>query len=194
MTRRLALLDRVVTLVVGVALAAGGLALVDWQLGAVLPWPESLDATAVSDLASAAWFAWAVAGATLLLGLLGLWWLLAHTPRPQGTQVRVESGDRTGSVRVDLSSIATAAADRFGSLAPVLETSGACRTVAGHDVVELRARVDLRADAELVHAVAARTTQEVAASLDDAEPTTRVLLDAPRRLPLTKTSGPARVH
>lgn len=194
MTRRLAFIDRLFTIVVGLALVAGGLALVDWQLGYVLDLPEELPTGAAADVAGTAWFPWALAGGAVVLGLLGLWWALAHLPRPSGTTVRTESGSTDGTVQVDISSIADAAAAAFAQRAPVLGTSGHARRVAGTDIVEIRAAIDLRADADLVHEVAARTDQEVSSSLSAVKPATRVLLDAPRRLSRLTTSGPARVH
>lgn len=194
MTRRLAFLDRVATLLLAVLLVVGGLALVDWQQDRVLTLPKSVDAAHVLDVVGTSWFPWAFAGGTLLVGLLALWWLLAHLPRPPRTQVRTESGDRHGAVRVDLSSVANAAAERFATLAPVIGTSGSVRSIGGRDVVEVRATIDLRADAQLLQEAASRTSREVAASLKTVEPATRVLLDTQRRVPLRRTSGPSRVH
>lgn len=194
MTRRLAFIDRLLTVVVGLALVTAGLVLVDWQLGYVLTLPDELSTGAAADVAGTAWFPWALAVGATVLGLLGLWWALAHLPRPSGTTLRTEAGDADGTVQVDISSIADAAAEAFAQRAPVLGASGHAQRIAGTDVIEVRAAIDLRADADLVHEVAARTDQEVASSLSAVKPATRVLLDAPRRLSHLTTSGPARVH
>lgn len=194
MTPRLAFIDRLLTIVVGLAIVAGGLVLIDWQLGYVLTLSDELSTGAVADVAGTAWFPWALAGGGVVLGLLGLWWALAHLPRPSGTTVRTEASDADGALRVDVSSIADAAADAFAQRAPVLGASGHAHRIGGTDVIEVRASIDLRADAALVHEVAARTSQEVSASTSAVQPATRVLLDAPRRLSRLTTSGPARVH
>ncbi len=194
MTRRLAFLDRVATLLAAAVLVTAGLVLIDWHLVGLLPLPDSADVAPALDVVTTTWFPWAFAGGALLVGLLALWWLLAHLPKPPRTQVRLESGDRHGSVRADLSSLANAAAERFARFAPVSGTSGSVRSIGGRDVVEVRATIDLRADPGLVHEAAARTSREVAASLTTIEPSTRVLLETQRRVPLRTRSGPSRVH
>ncbi len=194
MTRRLVVIDRLVTLVVGLALVAGGLALLDWRFELVRSWPQEIELGRYSELSGQSWWWWSVGGAGVVLGLLAVLWLLAHVPRPHRAPVRTENRTELGSVKIDVESLARTAGRRFQSLAPVIEASGASRRLRRQDVVELKARIDLRSDGPLILEAARQTRDDVEATLPGRQVACRVLLSGPRRVRRPRSGGPARVH
>lgn len=194
MTRRLVVIDRLVTLVVGLGLVAGGLALLDWKLELVRSWPSTIELGGYPELSDRSWWWWSIGGAGVVLGLVALLWLLAHVPRPHRAPVRTESRTALGAVKIDVESLARAAGRRFENLAPVIEASGSSRRLRRQDVVELKARIDLRSDGPLILDAARQCRDDVAATLPDRQVACRVLLSGPRRVRRPRSSGPARVH
>lgn len=180
MSRTLNAFDRLVTLLVALGLGALAFFAFDWRYGWVLSYPEQLSTGPVTTAVEATWFPWAFAGVAVVLGLLSLWWLASHARRPHQSTIRLRGSDTTGRLDLDLSSLATAAADRFGQLAGTDSVRGRTRTIGSHQVVEINARLDPRADGPSVAAAARTCAADVAAALPDGDATCRVLVDGPR--------------
>lgn len=181
MTRGLLRLDRLVTLLVGLGLVGLGLVVVDWHYGEVFVSPVVLDTTPAADLMDAAWWPWAVAAAGLVLGLIGLTWLLAHLRREGPATLRLNSSGPTGRLETDLRSVASVAAVRLGNLAPVTGVRGTTRVYGSHTVVELRGHVDAAADVAALTEAAEACAADIAAAFHDDDVTCRVVLNAPQR-------------
>ncbi len=191
MSRRIVVLDRGVVLLVGVGLVAAGLVGLDWRYAWFLDRPDRLDTTTAADVVSSSWWPWAAAGAGVVLGLLGLWWLLAHLRRPGPASRRLADSDATGLLEADLRSVASACADRFAAQAPVVAMRGSTRSVGPRTVVLLNGQVDAYADPAAVTDAVAQCTADLAAAFPGEGLTCRVVLDAPRR---SRTGRTARVR
>ncbi|MDO9378484.1 MAG: hypothetical protein Q7T56_06520, partial [Nocardioidaceae bacterium] len=97
---------------------------------------------------------------------------------------------------VDLTSIASATAERFDTMTPTQSVSGRTRTYGRQQVVEIRARLDPRAGGDSIAAAARACTDDVQTALPDGDATCRVILDGPSRSTLVRkaTTTTARVH
>lgn len=182
MTPRMIRIDRALTLLVAILLVALGLLMVDWHYRWVFDtYPTELSTGPVREVATAGWFPWALAAAGIVLGLLGLVWLLAHLRRRGPSMLRLRASDETGRVQADLRSIADAAADRLQSMAALTGVTGTVATIRSRPVILLRGRIDPVASADSVTDAAEICAQDVAAAFPDQAITCRILVDSPRR-------------
>ena len=195
MTRRLTIIDRLVTALVGIALVTGGLALLNWRYDWIGSWPDTLALGGVSDVESSAWWPWAFAAAGIVIGLVGLAWLLSHAPRRGERTVRLsESSDRTGAIRIDLHSVAQAVAADFEARTSTTRVKGTARRHRGAHVIELRGQLDPHATGDSIESAAARCTQHVSEAFPDGTTVCRVLLGHDRRRIRPTRAGTPRVH
>ncbi len=195
MTRRLSIIDRIATLVVGLLLVVGGFALLDWRYGWVGSWQNSLSTSGFADTESTSWWPWAYAAAGVLLGLVGLVWLIAHAPRRGERAVRLsDASDESGTIRVDLGSVAKAVAADFEARTAVTHVSGTAHRRGGHHVIELRGQLDPLATGSGIESAAARCAQNVSEAFPDGTTVCRVLLGGTRRRPRTSRASTPRVH
>lgn len=181
MSRRVRVLDRTTVLLAGAGLVALGVVGLDWRYAWFLDRPDRVDSAATADVVTTSWWPWAAAGAGVVLGLLGLWWLLAHLRRPGPGSRRLAGSDATGLLEADLRSVASACADRFATQAPVVGVRGRTRTLGSRTVVLLTGQVDAYADPAAVTDAVAQCTADLAAAFPGEDLTCRVVLDAPRR-------------
>lgn len=182
MTPRVIRFDRVMTLLVAVLVVALGLLIVDWHYRWVLrAYPAELSTGPARDVVTSDWFPWAFAVGGVLLGLVGLVWLLSHLGRRGPSTLRLDASDQTGRVEADLRSIAGAAATRLESLAPLTGVSGTVVTIRSRPVILLRGRIDPVAAVAPVAEAAEICAQDVAAAFPDDSIGCRVLIDPPRR-------------
>ncbi|MBG6095643.1 hypothetical protein [Nocardioides luteus] len=182
MTPRVIRFDRLMTVLVAVLVIALGLLIVDWHYQWVLrSYPAELSTRLASDIVTSDWFPWAFAAAGILLGLIGLVWLLSHLGRRGPSTLRLDASDQTGRVQADLRSIADAAAARLESLAPLTAVTGTVVTIRSRPVILLRGRIDPAAAVEPVADAAEICARDVAAAFPDDSITCRVLVDPPRR-------------
>lgn len=190
MSPRTRAIDRLLTALVGLLLVAGGLLVVEWRYHLLLGLGRRLDLTQVDDVLRSQWWPWVFAVAGVVVGLIGLRWLLAHVGTPSGVVVRTVNDDARGSSRLDLSSLAAASAARFAELAPVVSSGGSYRRIEGHHVVEVRAAVDDRTNARLLAEAVSSVDADLRAAFNDGAAHLRVLLGSPSRLPHAITRTP----
>lgn len=182
MTPRVIRFDRVVTLLAAMLVIAAGLLVVDWHYRWVLQaYPDQLTTDPAHEITTSGWFPWAFAAAGVLLGLLGLVWLLSHLGRRGPSTLRLHASDQTGRVQADLRSIANAAADRLETLAAVTGVTGTVITIRSRPVILLRGRIDPVAPTASITDAVETCTRDVAAAFPDESISCRVLLDPPRR-------------
>jgi len=135
--------DRVVCVVLGLVLVAGGLAGLAWWTGEL---SGSLDTSVVVETASQTWFPGACAGAAVVMAVLALWWLLAHVPRQRVGVLALAGSGREGALRVSADAPARAAARRLAAVPGVRSASARVVTVRGRLLAEVRAVVEPSAD------------------------------------------------
>lgn len=187
-TRRTRGADRTASVVVGAGLLALGAAAWDWRLGLTGLVPDTaLDASSLESVTGSAWWPWAFAGAGILLGVLGIVWLLAHVPRLTSSTSRLSTSAATGRLEVDHGSLGSTLADRWSSLAPV--TGARARTMPeASDVIVLTGHVEVEADPADLVAGTAQVEREVAGAFPEGEVRVRFLLEGTVRQPRTRRS------
>lgn len=184
-TRRTRGTDRTVTVVLGLALVVAALAAWEWHLDLVAQVDPALDLSGVDGVVDTEWWPWAWAAAGVVLGLLGVLWLLAHVPRLTKGTSRLAESDPTGRLEVDRSSLASTLAERWADLAPVTGARGRILPDAP-DVVELSGHVELEAEPDVLVQASQQVEREVAAAFPDGTVRVRFLLDGPARQPRTR--------
>ncbi|GMA23218.1 hypothetical protein GCM10025864_09770 [Luteimicrobium album] len=166
-------LDRVIGVVVGVALVAAGILLVGLGSGWVQDrWPQIPDVASTSRVvgwSEEEWWPWALAGGALVVAALAAWWLLAHRPASRLGAVTLSGGVTGTRLRVATDGVLAAACQvierdpqvRSASLALAREREGV--------VVTGRVRVDPGAAIDAVARHVAEALDELAAvtGLDD---------------------------
>ncbi|MEU6137516.1 alkaline shock response membrane anchor protein AmaP [Nocardioides sp. NPDC047086] len=182
MTPRMIRTDRALTLLVAILLVALGLLALDWHFRWVFgSYPSELSTQPAGEVVTASWFPWALAVAGIVLGFLGLVWLLAHLRRRGPSTLRLQASDETGRVQADLRSIADAAADRLQSMAALTGVTGTVATIRSRPVIMLRGRIDPVASVASLTEAAEICAQDVAAAFPDQSISCRILVDSPRR-------------
>ena len=133
MTRWTIALDRIVAFLVGVILIVVGAGALLWHTGLIPGFPEVLTAPALTEAPSTWWWHWAVAAAGVACTAVALRWLAAHRPAGKATPLQLHDSDTPGTVSIDPSAIAAAAAD-------VLRQHPAVRNATGKAVTDRGAR------------------------------------------------------
>lgn len=186
-SRRTRGVDRLGAVLLGLALVLAAVAAWEWRLDLTGRLGGALDLSALQDATGTTWWPWAAAVAGVLLGLVGLRWLVAHLPRLTSVSARLAESDASGRLEVDLGSLARTLAGRWEALAPVSGVRG--RTSADlPDVVVLTGHVDLEADATTLVDAAAQVEREVAEAFPGGEVRVRFLLEGPARQRRTRRS------
>lgn len=184
-TRRTRGTDRLVSVVLGAALLAAALLVWDWKLGLTGLVDGPLELGGLDRAVDSAWWPWAWAATGLVLGLLGVVWLLAHRPRLTRGTSRLAQSDPSGRLEVDRSSLASTLAERWGALAPVTGPRGRVLPDAP-EVVELSGHVEVEAEAAALVQAAVQVEREVAVAFPDGAVRVRFLLHGPARQPRTR--------
>ncbi len=168
-------LDRVLVLLVGLALVAGGLAAIGWRTGHLAQlWPDATGTlhTDSSVLDGPAWpWAMGIGGAALVA--LALWWMVAHLIRSSTTAPPTTSPAMAGTITVDTGAAVRTAADVLSGEPGVQHARGLVRREHGHLVAVLRATVDPTAPLAEVVRSAERVSCDLAHVVGDLVPRAR---------------------
>lgn len=186
-TRRTRGTDRAATVLLGLVLIALAALVWEWRLDLTGLLDPSAEVAGVGSVVDSTWWPWVAAAVGLLLGILGLLWLLAHLPRPTRGSTRLSGSDATGRLEADHASLAKALAERWAALAPVTGTRGRT-TPDAPDVLLLSGHVELEADTADILDAADRIEREVVEAFPDLDVRVRFLLDGPSRQPRTRKS------
>lgn len=182
MSRGVLLLDRVVVMLLGVALTAASAVTVLWGLGR---WPglgDRVDLGAARALPEHPWWPWGLGLVGAVAVLVGLRALVSHARRPRVRRVALPTPADAGATRLraDLPAVASAAA-RALARSPQVETArGHVVVDRGVTVVEVVARVDASADLHGLRRDLDRTRDELAAALPPGTAQLRARLDVHR--------------
>jgi hypothetical protein len=146
MSRATVGLDRLMTLVMGIVFISGGLLVLNWYYGWWGSLPESLDTDRALRVTSTVWWPWALAGAAILLFLLGVRWLVAHTPPGRVTELGLPGSGSEGRLEVDASGAVQAACENLQTRHDVRSAKGTVRRDRGQLLVDIRAVLEPHGD------------------------------------------------
>jgi hypothetical protein len=185
MRRSVLALDRVMAILLGLALLAAGVATAGWYDGRLhRVWsavPEKLSTTAAVNELSTHWWPWATGGIGALAVLLGLWWLIAHLPR-RGVGLLVLPGSgRPGRLLVDPSGPAGTAAEVLADTPGIRSAHSRVLRDRGELVIALTGTIDPHADLADVIAAADSVAAELQTVLGRDDARARIRLSVARR-------------
>ncbi len=181
MSRTTIALDRAVTLLVGLALVAAAVLAAGWWYD-WWSWMPSAVATAdAQQLTDRRWWPWALAGAAVLLFLLGLRWLFAHTPSRRVGDLRLPGSGEQGRLQVNPSSAVSAACVALENRHDVRRARGTVRRDRGQLVIDMRATLEPTAQLPDVVTAVEESTGALSRSLERPDLFCRVRLDVASR-------------
>lgn len=167
MTRGAVLLDRIVILVSGALLLAGGVAAVLWSQGR-LAGARPLGVAAPLRDVDAPWWPWACGGIGVVMVLTGVWWLSVHRRSPRVRGVRLaDDASADGSLTADVASVARAAADSLEQHPAVLKVGSRSAVEGGVPTITLTATIPARRCLQAAVQAADDTAATVARMLGD---------------------------
>lgn len=189
MSRTTITLDRVVTLLVGLALVAAAVLAAGWWYD-WWPWMPSAVTTAdAQQLTERRWWPWALAGAAMLLFLLGLRWLVAHAPsRPVG-DLRLPGSGQQGRLQVNAGSAVSAACAALENRHDVRRARGTVRKDRGQLVIDIRATLEPTVELPGVVTAVEESAGALTKSLERPDLFCRVRLDVASRPPGAPTGA-----
>lgn len=183
--------DRLLVLVLGIALVGGGAFALAWYLD--VEWAvrrlSTFDRALFADLPQHDWWQPALAGAAAVFGVVGIL-LLVGNLSPRRTRTVQISRTESSSVRVDLGAAARGVAGELARFPGVRRSRGSAIDDRGVATIAVTVDVAVAIDLAAFTALAERTAQRVADSLDGAPVATRVQVhvDAPKVQRLTPSS------
>ncbi|MDQ2851375.1 MAG: hypothetical protein M3Y49_11695 [Actinomycetota bacterium] len=181
MTRAPFKTDRFATIVVAVLLIVLGLVLIDWRYHLVLHgYPHAVSLGSLPSWAGSGWWPWVFALVTIILGLLGLWWLLAHAQRDTASSVKMAQSTQHGTITLDTSSLADAMARSLEQAGPFASVKGTATQLNRATTVVLTAQLDEYADGPSVTEAIGGLREQLASAFPDQGVTARVLLTQAR--------------
>ncbi|MBO1755017.1 alkaline shock response membrane anchor protein AmaP [Allobranchiibius sp. CTAmp26] len=189
-------LDRLATIVIALLLIALGLALIDWRYHLVLHgYSRRISLGSLPNWAATSWWPWAFAVATLILGLIGTWWLLAHLRNTTTKQTKMPQSDPHGTITLDTASLASAVADSLQKSGPFTSVKASSSQAGAATTVLVTAHLDKHADGTSIHEATQALQTQLRSAFPDQGVTARVLLDQTRS-PRSerKSDASARVH
>lgn len=180
MSRARIALDRVVLLLLGLAVLLAGVATVVWGLEQWPDAPAEIDLGVVRAAPEHPWWLWVLGVGGVTLVVLGLNSLVSHARRRRVRHVSLPPGDGRGRARLDLPALAAAAADALARSPHVDSVDDRVLVDRGTTVIELTARTDASVDLPRLREAISLTRDQLAASLPAGVCHIRVRLDARR--------------
>ncbi|GAB3883733.1 hypothetical protein [Terrabacter terrigena] len=176
MTRGTLAVDRLMTALGGLLLAALGVLGILWWAGRLGSAPAPIDLSGIRWLPKQQWWPWALGAAGVLLALLGLRWLLSHLPRRGVTHLSLPGSGPEGRLVVSTGPVVDAAATTLANAPGVRSAHGRIDHDRGQLVVHLDATIERGAQLETVASVADAVTAEMRSALERDDLTARVQL------------------
>ncbi|UIJ35610.1 alkaline shock response membrane anchor protein AmaP [Allobranchiibius sp. GilTou73] len=174
-------IDRFATIVVALLLIFLGLVLIDWRYHLVLhSYSHRISLGPVPAWAASSWWPWVFALATLVLGLIGVWWLLAHLRTTTTKQTKMPQSDPHGTITLDTASLASAVADSLQKSGPFSSVKASTARVGASTAVLVTAHLDQHADGASIQEATRALQEQLRSAFPDQGVIARVLLDQPR--------------
>lgn len=181
MTRAPFKTDRFATIIVAVLLIVLGLVLLDWRYQVVLHgYPRAVSLGSLPSWAASGWWPWVFALATVVLGLVGLWWLLAHARRDTAKSVKMPQSTQHGTVTLDTSSLADAVAQSLQKAGPFASVKATATQLDRATTIVLTAQLDQYADGPSVTQALQGLGEQLRSAFPDQGVSARVLLTQAR--------------
>lgn len=193
MSRGTVALDRFVTAVVGLALIAAGVLAIGWFYDWWSWLPDQVSSSSALSATNRIWWPWAVGIAAVLLVLLGLRWLFAHSPGRRVSSLQLPGSGTGGRLSVDASSAVSAACSDLAARHDVRSAKGLVRRDRGQLVVDISATLEPRTDLTEIAAAADRAATALARSLERPDVYCRVRLDVARATSTSASTNSSRV-
>lgn len=181
MSRMTVALDRVVTAVLGVAFIAAGVLVLGWYYTWWSGMPDVIDNETALRITNTSWWPWTLAAAAVVLLLLGLRWLLAHTPGRRVSELRLPGSGSGGRLEVDASSAVKAACSELQERSDVRSAQGVVRRDRGQLLIDIRATLEPRTDLRQIAGAVDDTATTLVESLERPDLYCSVRLDVARR-------------
>lgn len=192
MTRAPFKTDRLATIVLAALLIVGGLVLIDWRYHLVLHgYPRAISLGSLPSWAASGWWPWVFALITIVLGLIGLWWLLAHARRDTASSVKMPQSSSHGTVMLDTSSLADAIAASLEDTGPFASVKATATQSRGATTVVLTAALDQFADGPSITEAISGLRRDLASAFPDQGVSARVLLTQARSARRARPAEPA---
>lgn len=177
-------LDRALIFLLGLVLLVAGVAVAAWGLGLLTQvWagaPDELSTTPATDVLSAPWWAPVALAGGIVLGLLALWWVLAHRTHHGIGPLRLTGSGRPGQLTLDGTAAADAAADVIAATPGVRSARGRTITDRGQLLADLRVTIEPDADLRSVATATDTAMTDLAAVLGRDDIRSRVTLTVAR--------------
>lgn len=181
MTRAPFKTDRFATLVFAVLLIVVGLALIDWRYHLVFhSYPTRLSLGSLPSWAASGWWPWVFAAVTVVVGLLGVWWLLAHARSDTAKSIKMPQSSEHGTITLDTSSLADAVAQSLEDAGPFTSVKATATHLKAALTIVVTAQLDEYADGASVERALDGLRDQLSTAFPDQGVTARVLLTQPR--------------
>lgn len=150
MTRLLAGIDRIATMLVGLALIAIALLTISWRYDW---WPHlktTSNTAALTQTFGHDWWPWALTGAGIMLLLLGIRWLYAHLVPHSVANLNLPDSGGPGRSELQAKAAAQAAADALAETPGIRSARGTIKRDRGQLVLDVRATIEPTADLRVI--------------------------------------------
>lgn len=180
MSRGIVGLDRLVTALIGLVLVAAGVLAIGWFYDWWSWLPDEVSSASALRTTGRVWWPWVMGAAAVLLVLLGLRWLLAHSAGRRVSSLQLPGSGSGGRLAVDAGSAVSAACSELAARHDVRSAKGLVRRDRGQLVVDISATLEPRTDLTGVAAAADQAATALANSLERPDVHCRVRLDVAR--------------
>ncbi|GGF94819.1 hypothetical protein GCM10007304_05850 [Rhodococcoides trifolii] len=179
MKRGAIVLDRFLTLLIGLVLIALGVGAAAWQLDRLPFTLDSLNLSGYTDLTEQGWWPWALGAGGVVVVLLGLALLVKQFPARRAPVVSLALPDgKPGSLLFDVDAVAARAADEASEIDGVKSARSRTATEKGLRVVTLLVTINANADVPVVFERLSEVRAGVAKVVEGTPLAVRVLVSA----------------
>ncbi|MGU3500824.1 hypothetical protein [Mycobacterium sp. C31M] len=179
MTRMLVFTDRLVSVLVGVAMVAAA-AFILLSPTKVFDLPTAIDLGSLIDVTRQPWWPWASGSAGVVGVVIATYWLFRHIPSGRSPAVRVRRPGQSAVIVVRLDAVASAAAEAAAQQSRIVSAQGRAVTEGRSRLITLTAAID-HPDAlpEVIGTVTSVCT-DIASVTGDPDVAVRTVLHLPK--------------
>ncbi len=171
MNRTVLRLDRALLALAGLVLVVVGVAALLWATGTLAELfdgvPDALDTTATQDAAAQPWWPAATGALAVVLGVVSLWWMLAHLPARSISEQDLPGSTRTMRLRISRDAVANATAHAAQQIPSVHRATATLHDEGPDLVLSLVVTVDPATDLPALAARLDRLLADTATVLPD---------------------------